>query len=253
MRHQRSKNDEGDSGGTFRRNNRPGLRRPARARGSVPDDTRPALAYRPTIDAGGSEEQGGNVVFRSVVRFCSVLFVALTLAPALAHLLELPHKIQLPRDEYFVVQQIYRGWSLLGVVILAALVSTALLAIVNRHDRRALAWSLVALLALAAAHALFWIFTFPTNQATDNWTKQPENWEALRARWEYSHAAGAALDLVALVAVIVAALSPPAQRRVHSKPAPEGRGYAKVSAPDAPDLSQRREPPPPFSPDTRAG
>ena len=146
---------------------------------------------------------------RTIVRFCSVLFVALAFAPSLAHLLELPHKIGLPREEYFIVQQIYRGWALLGIVIFAALVSTLLLAVTSRRNRRASAWALAAFLAVAATQAVFWTFTFPTNQATENWTKQPENWEALRARWEYSHAAGAGLNLVALVTVIVAALAPP--------------------------------------------
>ena len=42
-------------------------------------------------------------------------------APALAHLLELPNKIGLSRDDYLIVQQIYRGWALLGIVVLSAL------------------------------------------------------------------------------------------------------------------------------------
>jgi len=34
----------------------------------------------------------------------------------MAHLLELPKKIKLSAEDYLIVQQIYRGWSLLGVV-----------------------------------------------------------------------------------------------------------------------------------------
>lgn len=48
-------------------------------------------------------------------RFLSLVFVALALGPSLAHLMELPNKIDLPRDQYLVVQQIYRGWQLLGI------------------------------------------------------------------------------------------------------------------------------------------
>jgi hypothetical protein len=47
----------------------------------------------------------------NIARFFSLLFVALVLAPALAHLLELPNKIGLSREEYLVVQQIYNGGS----------------------------------------------------------------------------------------------------------------------------------------------
>jgi hypothetical protein len=42
-----------------------------------------------------------------------------------------------------------------------------------------------ALAALVAAQAIFCIWTFPANQATDNWTSQPQNWEILRQQWEY--------------------------------------------------------------------
>jgi hypothetical protein len=63
-----------------------------------------------------------------------------------------------------------------------------------------------ALGALAAAQAVFWIWTFPANQATDNWTSQPQDWEFLRRNWEYSHLAGAAFQLLAMTALIVAVL-----------------------------------------------
>jgi hypothetical protein len=45
----------------------------------------------------------------NAARFFSLLFAALALAPALAHLLELPNKIGLSRDDYLIVQQIYRA------------------------------------------------------------------------------------------------------------------------------------------------
>jgi hypothetical protein len=49
-----------------------------------------------------------------LLQFASVLFAALALVPAGAHLLELKHKIALPGNEYLVVQQLYRGWNLAG-------------------------------------------------------------------------------------------------------------------------------------------
>ena len=47
----------------------------------------------------------------------SVLLTALTLGPAMAHLLEAPVKLFLPRDQYFQVQQIYRGWAFAGIFV----------------------------------------------------------------------------------------------------------------------------------------
>jgi hypothetical protein len=54
---------------------------------------------------------------------------------------------------------------------------------------------------------MFWIFTFPANVATDNWTVVPDNWQALRGQWEYSHAAGAGFQLLAMSSLIVASLA----------------------------------------------
>lgn len=146
-------------------------------------------------------------MLQRIVYFLALLLTALALAPAMAHLLELPNKIGLGRDEYFLVQNIYRGWSLIGFVILPALVATLLLPFLIRHRRRACASAAAGFVALAASHALFWVFTQPANVATRNWTVAPANWRALRDQWEYSHAAAAVFTLIALAALIVSVLS----------------------------------------------
>lgn len=143
----------------------------------------------------------------NAARFFSLLFAALALAPALAHLLELPNKIGLSRDEYLTVQQIYRGWALLGSVVFGALLSTLVLTIMVRGRRKAFGLALTGLLCIAGTQVVFWTFTFPANQATGNWTTLPENWMALRAQWEYSHATSAVLNLIALVALILSVLA----------------------------------------------
>ncbi|HWT02831.1 MAG TPA: hypothetical protein VN256_21460 [Pyrinomonadaceae bacterium] len=141
------------------------------------------------------------------IYFLSLLFAALSLAPAMAHLLELPNKINLSREDYLTVQQIYRGWWLLGLVIAVALLSTLALTITVRRQARPFAFALIALLCMVGAQAVFWIYTFPANQVTNNWTVLPENWAELRRQWEYSHATGAVLNLVALVALILSVLA----------------------------------------------
>ena len=71
------------------------------------------------------------------IYFIAFFFVAVALGPALAHLLELPNKINLARDEYLTVQQNYRGWALLGNVVAGALLSTLALAVMVRKQRKA--------------------------------------------------------------------------------------------------------------------
>jgi hypothetical protein len=139
--------------------------------------------------------------------FLSLLFAALALAPAMAHVLELPNKIALPRGEYLIVQQIYRGWALLGFVVAGALLSTLILTIMLRQQRWAFRFSLLAFLCIVGTQVVFWTYTQPANQATHNWTMLPEHWETLRQQWEYSHATSAGLNLVALMALIVSVLT----------------------------------------------
>jgi len=105
------------------------------------------------------------------------------------------------RADYLTVQQIYRGWALLGFVVTGALLSTLVLTIMVRTRPQAFVLALVAFVCLVGTQGVFWTFTFPTNQQTSNWTVLPENWEALRTQWEYSHAASAVLNLLALVAL----------------------------------------------------
>lgn len=139
--------------------------------------------------------------------FVAFLFTALALGPALAHLFALPNKIALPEAQYFVAQGVYRGWAFLGIVVFGALLSTLALAVVLRHDRRPMAWALLAFLCIAGTQAIFWTWTYPANAATINWTAVPPNWEALRAQWEYSHAASACLNLAAMIALVLSVLS----------------------------------------------
>lgn len=141
-----------------------------------------------------------------VARLLSLLFAALALAPAMAHLLELPNKIGLSHDDYLTVQHIYNGWALLGFVVYGAIFSTLALTLLTRRHRGEFGYALTAFLCLVGTQGVFWSFTFPANRATANWTMLPDNWIALRLQWEYSHAASAVLNLVALLAVILAVL-----------------------------------------------
>lgn len=152
--------------------------------------------------------------------FFAILFNALALVPTGAHVFELPNKLGLPQDQYFVVQGIYRGWALFGIVVFGALLANLVLVIMLRRRRAPFLWALVALLAIAGTQIVFWTWTFPANQATVNWTLAPDNWRALRTQWEYSHAASAALNLTALVAAVLSLLT--VGRWTTERPGPPG-------------------------------
>ena len=136
-----------------------------------------------------------------LVQFLALVLIALCLVPAGAHLFELPNKIGLPQDQYFIVQNIYRGWSLFGIVLFGALGASLLLAILLRGRGAAFWLALGGFVLIAATLAIFFVWTYPTNQATENWTRVPANWAELRVQWEYAHAANAVLTFIALCCV----------------------------------------------------
>jgi MFS family permease len=130
--------------------------------------------------------------------FLAIILTALALVPGGAHLAALPNKIDLPQDSYFIVQDIYRGWALFGIVLFGAVFANLAAAIMLRRERRPFWLSLGACLCIVATLVIFFIWTYPANQATDNWTFVPTGWEALRQQWECSHAINAFITFVAL-------------------------------------------------------
>jgi hypothetical protein len=141
-----------------------------------------------------------------LLRFLAVMFTAIAMAAGFAHLLELPNKMPLSRGDYLVVQQIYDGWVLLGVAVLGALVTSGILALQVCARPTQFYLTLAATACIALSLLLFFIFTYPANQATQNWTILPDNWESLRQQWEYSPAAGAGLYFLALSALTLSLL-----------------------------------------------
>jgi hypothetical protein len=142
-----------------------------------------------------------------VTQFLAVVLTALALVPGGAHLFELPNKIGLSQENYFTVQGIYRGWALFGFVLFGALAVNLLLAIMLRGQRGPFRLALAAFLCIAATLAIFFTWTFPTNQATSNWTTVPANWTQLRTQWEYSHAVNAVVTFAALCSVTTSVLT----------------------------------------------
>ena len=139
------------------------------------------------------------------------------LAPALAHAFEPPVKIGLRREDYFVVQQIHRGWDKFAFVLAVQVIALLTTAFLVRRQPRVLIPTILTILFVLGAQALFWAYTHPVNVATANWTVQTDNWDHLRRQWEYSHLAGAGLQLLAMVCLIVAVVSrlPTRKRSYH--------------------------------------
>lgn len=154
-----------------------------------------------------------------VLQVLTVLLVAVALTASLAHALELPGKLRLAKEAYLAVQPIYYpGFTWAGAGEFGALAALLLLTIFTRGT--AFWLTLGALVCLACAHAIYWLFTHPVNNF---WLKdvalkgfgrgffsfaaqrdEAPDWRALRDRWEYSHVARAAFALAGFTLLITA-------------------------------------------------
>ena len=157
-----------------------------------------------------------------IIWFLSLLFGGLTLAPSMAHLLEMPDKMELSLENYKAVQAIYRGWSLLGLLQIGTIVFTLILLFFVREKPMVFRLTLAAFLCLAITLIIFFTFTYPANTATANWTILPQNWIALRQQWEYSYAGNAILELISFILLILGVLNK------DNEPLPPGASLLKA-------------------------
>ncbi|MGH6866124.1 MAG: hypothetical protein ACREDO_08155 [Methyloceanibacter sp.] len=138
--------------------------------------------------------------------FISLMLTAIAMSLALAHLFELPNKINISAEDYLTVQRNYDNWHIPGLIVPVAFLVVLVLAVALRGTGSPFVLSGIAVVLLVAELVTFWGFTAPANRATENWTVLPDNWKALRAQWEYSHAVRAFLYVLAFGALLMSVL-----------------------------------------------
>jgi hypothetical protein len=144
------------------------------------------------------------------LKLLTLALTAVVLMPGGAHLFEVPRKIGLDREAYFTVQAIYAGWDWFAIPIFAAIVLNGALFVVDRRRNPASARAaLISALLIIASLGVFFVWVFPANQATVNWTQVPDNWQDLRRQWEFGHAANALIVFAALLATGRAIMASP--------------------------------------------
>ena len=145
----------------------------------------------------------------TAIRFLAIVMTGLALIAPGAHVFELLRKMALLEPQYHIVQDIYRGWWIVGLLLPAALIANAALAIAVRDDGSARGLAIGAAALLLINLIVFAVWTLPVNRVTSDWTVHLPDWEALRRQWEYSHAVNAVITLAAFCASTLAALHRP--------------------------------------------
>jgi hypothetical protein len=91
-------------------------------------------------------------------------------------------------------------------VLIDALLANVSLAVLMRARRVPFIFLVTNTLCLFATLAIFFAFAFPANQATNNWTQIPANWEHLRWQWEVSPAVNAVITFVGFCSLTISTL-----------------------------------------------
>lgn len=141
------------------------------------------------------------------LQFVSIILIAVYMVPQAAHLIEYPGKMEMDRETYFAVQQIYAGWSWSAVPMFGAIAASLALAFFSHSQRLPAALAGAAFLLMLAVLILFFLRVAPMNTLTEQWTTLPDDWEPVRAQWENGHFTNAIVTFVALVCATLSALT----------------------------------------------
>jgi len=145
-----------------------------------------------------------------LLRFTTILLVALLSGLAFAHVLEQSAKMHYGATLYITLQKsLYVQWgppNIGGVLEPLAIAATGLLVFLIRKNKPGFWFSLAALFALLLAFPVvfFWLVA-PANAFFLETTLHniPLNWTDLRANWEMGHTIRFALQLGALTLLIL--------------------------------------------------
>jgi hypothetical protein len=138
------------------------------------------------------------------VRFLAVMLPAVALLQSGASLLALPNNGDVPAGTYFVVVH-GLGWT--GVVLIGAVIATALLAVLVRKRPISFWLAFVGLATITTTLVIFLRWIDPTDGFAGTWTAARADWPSLRQQWEYGYAAMAVLALMTVCAVTGCILS----------------------------------------------
>jgi len=152
----------------------------------------------------------------------TMLIIVLASVPAVAHVLEMPGKRRLSKDEYAVMQRVYYpGFTIAGLAEPAGILMTLILLIRAPVDHTV--WFIVALAGPVGMQVIYWLVTHPLNKvwierhrlgtasghffAAGSDRTERRDWVMLRNRWEYSHVARAGCSVLSLVALLIVSCS----------------------------------------------
>lgn len=143
----------------------------------------------------------------------ALVITALSLGPSFAHVLEAPPRLTRWPPELWREATVFNGQFQLFAIVggpldIGAILVTAVLAYTLRHDRPSFRYALAGSALFAAGLATWFAWVAPANAVLATWQPGPvpEDFTAIRDRWETGHMAVAGIKLAGFVATALSVL-----------------------------------------------
>jgi hypothetical protein len=134
------------------------------------------------------------------LRFVVLLLSTLTVGMKLAHVLELPPKLQLTPETYIAIQsQLYQLFGTLGPIIDVSMVIAALILVAQVRRLPAFRYTALGAGAMILSLVVWALVVLPANMPLNAWASSgtmPADWMRWRDQWQYGQLASFVCDVL---------------------------------------------------------
>ena len=156
-------------------------------------------------------------------RFITIMLASFNLSLSMAHLLELPRRMQFDQQLWVrvtVFENVYRYFGSVGAAFeLGSVLAAIVLAFLVRKRGSTFYWTLGGAILLVLALVSWVMFVAPMNAEFATWLNNPvpSDWTRYRNQWEYAHAVNAFIKMIGLSSLVISVLvETPKRKAAHS-------------------------------------
>jgi hypothetical protein len=138
----------------------------------------------------------------------------------MAHLLELPQRMQFDQQLWVrvtVIENVYKLFGSVGAVFeITAILTAIVLTFLVRRRGSTLYWTLGGAILLVLAFVSWIMLVAPMNAEFARWLTDgvPADWTRYRDQWEYAHAVNAFIKIIGLSLLVIFVLVETPKKRV---------------------------------------
>lgn len=156
-------------------------------------------------------------------RFITLILTSLSLSLSMAHLLELPQRMQFDHQLWVrvtVFENVYRLFGSVGAAFeITAILTAIVLVFLVRRRGSTFYWTLGGAILLVLAFVSWIVFVAPMNAEFARWLVNPvpADWTRYRDQWEYAHAINALIKIIGLSFLVISVLvETPKKKAIYS-------------------------------------